>query len=512
MPADSFRLANARSLALVAAGSGFHPPLTASTDRQLAFAFEQSNVVCCRSHWLADCQYCVESASVMAGGIQIGSLRAAVAGLLATAAAAGQTAPVLTARDAVALALKGNRQVQSAALDVLRAGEETAALRTTRLPQFQIYLLSGELLRAVTFTIPQGALGTFAATGPIPAHNQTVTQPRQFAGFILGQVMQPVSQLWKIRLALISSQIREELAGQRLRQKRQETVESVRELYQEIAQSQVEIEAAEANVKTLLALQTETDRQLVEMAVLKSDSLAVTARLSQQRYQLLKLRDTSQTQKESLNRLLGRDLQTEFSVEVEPPPAAEEIDLPAAQSLALRQRPEIQQSRLEIKEAETELRRQHAEYIPDVSVGFTYASFPNVSFMPQNFMSTGVLLQWEPFDWGRKRHKANSLRAGVKQSMLAGRETEQQVLLEVNSKFRALAEARMLLDTAALQQQEHREKLRETMNLYREKAVLLSGALQEQAAVVQADSEYRSALAAFWKAKAQFDRALGREF
>jgi outer membrane protein TolC len=441
------------------------------------------------------------------------STRVLIAGFfVATVIASAQPASVLTIEDAVALALKGNREVQSAALDVFRTNEERAALKTTRLPQFQIYVLGGELLRQVSFTVPQGSLGTYAATGPIPAQNQTVTQPRQFAGFVLGQAMQPVSQLWKIHLALISSQIREELAQQKLRQKRQDTAQSVRELYYELVQTQTQIESAEANVKTLLALQPEIDQKLVELAVLKSDSLAVRARLSQQRYRLFKLRDASKTQKESFNRLLGRDLKIDFSIEVEPLPAAAEIDLAAAQNLALRQRPEIQEARLQIKEAETEVRRQHAEYVPDISVGFTYASFPNVSFLPQNFLSTGVLLQWEPFDWGRKRHKTNSLRAATKQSMLAERDTEQQILLDVNKNFRALAEARMLLDTAALAQQEQAEKLRETMNRYAEKAVLLSEALQQQGAMVQADSEYQSALAAFWKAKADFDRALGREF
>jgi hypothetical protein len=96
--------------------------------------------------------------------------------------------------------------------------------------------------------------------------------------------------------------------------------------------------------------------------------------------------------------------------------------------------------------------------------------------------------------------------------MLAERDTEQQILLDVNKKFRTLAEARMLLDTMAIAQQEQREKLRETMNRYAEKAVLLSEALQQQGAMVQADTEYESALAAFWKVKADFDRALGREY
>ena len=438
--------------------------------------------------------------------------RVAVVFLAAAATTGAQTTSVLTIDDAVALALKGNRQVQSAALDVFRAREESAALKTTRLPQFQIYVLGGELLREVSFTVPQGALGSFAATGPIPAQSQTVTQPRQFAGFIMGQAMQPVSQLWKIHLALISSQIHEELAQQRLRQKRQDTEQSVRELYYQIVQTQAQIESAEANVKTLVALQPEIDRKLVELAVLKSDSLAVRARLSQQRYELVKFRDASKTQKESFNRLLGRDLKTEFSVEVEPLPAVAEIDLAAAQSVALRQRPEIQEARLQTKEAETEVRRQRAEYIPDIGAGFTYATFPNVSFLPQNFLSAGFLVQWEPFDWGRKRHKANSLRAATKQSTLAERDTEQKILLDVNSKFRALAEARMLLDTTALTQQEQREKLRETMNRYGEKAALLSDALHQQGATIQADSEYQSALAGFWEAKADFDRALGREY
>jgi outer membrane protein len=441
------------------------------------------------------------------------SVGAAIVGLLAVAAVLrAQTISALTIDDAVTLALKGNREVQSAALGVNRAREETAALRTTRLPQFQVYVLGGELLRQLSFSIPEGSLGTYPSTGPIPGPNVSVTAPRQFAGFILGQALQPMSQLWKIHLSLIVSRLNEDLAEQRLRQIRQDTARSVREVYYQIAQTQTEIESAEANEKTLVSLQGETDQRLVELAVLQSDSLAVRARLSRQRYQLLKLRDSSKTQKESFNRLLGRDLATEFSVEVQPVKRIEEVDLAAAHSMALRQRPEIEEARLEVKRAETEVRRQHAEYIPDVSAGFTYASFPNVTFMPQNFMSTGFLLQWEPFDWGRKRHKINSLRAATKQSILAERDTEQEILLDVNRKFRALAEARMLLDTTALTQQSQREKLRETMNQYREKAVLLSDVLQQQGAMVQADSEYQSALADLWKAKADFDRALGRDY
>src|SRR5215471_10394835 len=147
-----------------------------------------------------------------------------VADLLAFAAVTGaQTGPVLTLDDAVALALKGNRQVQSAGLDINRAREETAALRTNRLPQFSAYMLGGEALRPISFTIPQGALGVYPSTGPIPGKKSDITTPQQFTAFILGQASQPLSQLWKVHLALISAQIGESLAKEKLRQQRQDT-------------------------------------------------------------------------------------------------------------------------------------------------------------------------------------------------------------------------------------------------------------------------------------------------
>jgi outer membrane protein TolC len=435
--------------------------------------------------------------------------RVVLSGLLAIAATA--ESQTLSIDEAVAIAMEKNRTVQSAALDIDRAREETAATRTTRLPQFQVYALGGETLRPISFRIPQGALGFYPATGPIPAKDSNVTTPQQFTAFIFAQASQPLSQLWKTHLALMSSQIGENIAKERLRQQRQDTAQSVRDLYYQIAQTQSQIESAEALEKYLVELQGETDRNLAQLVALKGDSLAVRAKLSQQRYQLLNLRDASKTQKESLNRLLGRDLETEFSVDVQPLPKTEEIELATARELALRQRPEIEQARLQTKKAELDVRRQRAEYIPDISASFTYVTQPNVSFAPQNVLNAGFLLQWQPFDWGQKRHKTASFQDATKQATFAERDAEQQVLLDVHAKFRALAEARMLLDTQALTREAEREKLRVMTNRYGEKAALLSDVMQQEGAVVQSDSDYQTALAAFWKAKTSFDRSLGRE-
>ncbi len=418
--------------------------------------------------------------------------------------------PVLTIDDAVAAAMKNNRRVQSSALDVSRAGEGTADVKTQRLPHFQIYFLGGEALNSINFTIPQGTLGTYPGIGPIPGQNAKIKTPQNFTGLGLGQVTQPLSQLWKIHLAVLESKLGEELAQESLRQQRQNTAHSVRDSYYQIAQTQSQVASAEANVKYLADLQAETDRNLAEQTALKGDSLAVKAKLSQQRYQLLTLRDSLESQKESLNQLLGRDLDTGFSVETQPVPAGAEVDIAAARQEALRQRPEIREARIQTKKAEVEVRRQRAEYIPDFSVGFTYLSLPNVSLLPQNVLQAGFVLQWQPFDWGQKRHKIEALKDSVKQTTLTQQDAEQQVMVEVKAKFRQLAQTRALVDTSALAQEAEREKLRVVTNRYGQKAALLSDVLQQEAAVAQADADYQKALAAFWSAKASFDFALGR--
>jgi outer membrane protein len=137
-------------------------------------------------------------------------------------------------------------------------------------------------------------------------------------------------------------------------------------------------------------------------------------------------------------------------------------------------------------------------------------TLPNVNLLPQNVLQAGFLLQWQPFDWGQKRHKISSLKDSVKQTTLTEQDSEQQVMVNVNAKFLKLAEARALLDTSALTQEAEREKMRVVTNRYGQKATLLSDVLQQEAAVAQADADYQKALAAFWSARASFDYALGR--
>jgi outer membrane protein len=283
----------------------------------------------------------------------------------------------------------------------------------------------------------------------------------------------------------------------------------VKRTYYQLTQIQSQIASAKISVNYLQELSAYTERNLAQETVFKSDLLSAKAKLSQARYQLLTLRDTLATEKEALNRLLGRDFRTDFTTQLEPASSADEMSLPAAQNKALEQRPEIRQARLQTQKAELDVRREKAEYLPDLSAQVSYLSFPNLNFFPSNIVTAGFLLEWQPFDWGFKRHKIDELKSTSKQALLTEHDAQQQILLDVDSSYRRLAEMRGLLDVAAAAQEVEREKLRILMNRYKEKAALLTDVLQQQSALAQADTEYQQDLANLWTAKATFDRALG---
>src|SRR5438270_355499 len=88
-------------------------------------------------------------------------------------------------------------------------------------------------------------------------------------------------------------------------------------------------------------LQQLTGRRLHQEAVLKADSLRITAQRSKALYQLTVIQNALADQKEALNHLLGRDLQAEVTVEMVPASLPEESSLQEARKSATEKRPEI---------------------------------------------------------------------------------------------------------------------------------------------------------------------------
>jgi outer membrane protein len=420
------------------------------------------------------------------------------------------SAPLLTLTEAIQIAIANNRPLQISSLEVNKSKWQVASAKTKRLPIINTYLFASGALNSPAFTFPKGLFGQVNNL-PNPSKDVSVSLSQGITGNAYVQIAQPITQLYKVHLYVREQELSQDYAGQQYQAARQNVVSDVKQAYYAVLETESALDSAQATVKQY----QETDRISLEyvsqQVVLKSESLEVKAKLAQSQYQVVQLNDNLETQKEHLNDLLGRDLETPFRTEQVPAETLAEADLKVAQQTALHQRPEIKEAEINVQKADYDRKLAKAQYIPDVSAAFHYLTPINTEILPQNIAAAGLEFSWDPFDWGQRRDEVKQKKITLDQSEVQLKQTQSQVLLDVNNHFRKLAESRQLLSVAQAGRDASNEKLREVNDKFKQQNVLLRDVLQQQASVANSEHDYEQALLSFWSAKAEFEKALGEE-
>jgi len=436
--------------------------------------------------------------------------RAAVVALaLSALTALSAAAQTLSLNDAIALGLQNNRMVANAALQVEKTEQDVAMARMKRLPSLKIEMQGSQLLRPIDVTFSRGALGEYPGIGPIPATETAITTPARLNFLLSAEAQQPITQLFKLNLNVRLNEATREYDRETLRDTRLGLVDEIRRVYYSIAQTGAALAASQQTLELLNELNRVVTTRLAQQVALKADSLTVESRIAQTDLQLLTLRHSIDAQKEQLNQLIGRDLRTPFDVADVPEAAIEEIDLTVAQSRAMDARPDIKQARVKLQQAELARRIAKTDYLPEVGVAVQYISPLNIDGAPHQIASAAIQMSWEPWDWGRKSRTLASKDLGIQQARNGVRETEERALLEINGRFRKLEEMRGQLRATRINQDVARENARVRVTQYEIQAALLSDVLQTQSSLADSNSQYQQALAAFWAARADFERSLG---
>jgi outer membrane protein TolC len=321
--------------------------------------------------------------------------------------------------------------------------------------------------------------------------------------------------LRRIGLQIKQQEVGLEISQADLKAVEQTIVNDVKHAYYAILQTHGATLAAEESVKLYRELDRVTGEYVIQQVALKTDQMDVQTRLAKAEYQMLTLTNQLSLQKEQLNLLLGRDVTTPFTVSDELETAQvmmRETELNQARERALAQRPEIREARLQVKKANLDRRAKKSEFIPDVSLTYNYTSTFNYSdFVPRSVSSLGVQVEWEIFDWGRKKREVSEKTRTVSQADNNLLETQSQVLIEVNDRFRHLQEACQQIRIARLSQTHANANVQMASYKYRLDAVLLKDVLQAQTSLADANYDFQKALLSFWTAKADFEKAIGED-
>jgi outer membrane protein len=422
-----------------------------------------------------------------------------------------QEVPLLSLDDAVSIALSNNRLVKNTVLEAGKYDFQVSTMRSKRLPHFQFSVLGGELLQPFDFTFAKGAFGTYPATGPVPSTDAKVHTPARLTAFMNGSIDQPLTQQYKIGLGIRATELGREIAKEDVRAERQKIAAEVRNAYFELVATQAAVDAAREGVRTLEEAQRVTQRYIAEKTVLRGDALEVDARLAKAQYDLSVAENGLATQREHLNQLLARDLETLFRVDFIPEEDTTTLSLEEARQHASQNRPEIHQAFLKEKQADYDRRIAKAEYIPDLGLAVSYMGVQNVQTLPTNVAVAGFALTWEPFDWGRRRNRVREKSNTLAQARNGELETVSQIGVEVAAKYRKWKESALLLKATRTGHEAAAEEFRVTSNKYKEQAALVRDLLQAQARSSETAFQYQQALSSYWSSMADLRRAMGEE-
>lgn len=444
-------------------------------------------------------------------GVLAAALVGACAGLAGLAGAEPATGggPVLTLEEALAIALRDNLPLVNAELEVEKSTEGVEAIATRRLPELEVGVAERYHVTDESYTFEAGDLGTVPF--PIPTTTVDVPTTPDFTTLVTASARLPLAQQYRIGLAIRQEELNRELADEQLRAHRQSVADDVKSAYYAISQTQGSLAAEAEMVEFLRELDVLVENRVAQQAALAYEAMEVEARLARSEARDQTLHNELASHKENLNRLMARDVATPFQVTETPPEPPFAVDMAQAQAEALAQRPEVREARIRVEHADTSYKIKQSEYFPDLDLVVSYTSPFGSELLPEDVTRVGLHARWEFYDWGRKSHQLAQHRASILQAKNDVRNTEAQVVLDVNVHIRRLQEARDAVEVARLSRQASREKLRVKLNQYRQQTVLLQDVLQTQADLAEADRELHNARLEVWKTTASLERAVGAE-
>lgn len=418
---------------------------------------------------------------------------------------------VLTLPDALRLAMAGNRPVNIARLDVRRNEEKAGSTRSQMLPRLDAQVEQMRLLNPIEFNVEQGALGTYPGIGPIPGVNTPIATASGSNTRVTLGVSQTLTGLHKLDLAAEVQDAETEVSRQEVRTRAQDVASQVRQAYFGV----LDTRAALAAARDSLAFHTEFERvvgEYVEQGVsLKADLLDVRSGVARDTQTVLTLENALLSQKEQLNLLLGRDLDTAF--EVAEAPAPEEVAGTPEELLreAWDRRPEIVQARVRVEQAGAARELQRADYVPDIGARLSYDRQTNSGLLPPELYLLTLQAQYDLYDGGQRDHEIAEKDLAVQQALAGLEEARARVDLELRAQLRKLRELAAQAEAARIARQSAEEKLRVTLNRHQHRAALTRDVLEAQAGLTGARREYGKILLDQASARADLDRILGRD-
>jgi outer membrane protein len=311
----------------------------------------------------------------------------------------------ITLREAVDLALAHNHVVRLAQLSVDEKDRAKDVAKSDYFPQVRNDTTLVHLTDTQLIEIPAGGLGVVGVT-PVPPQTLILNQGGVSAATNGTGVVQPLTQLFRVKAANDVARAEAEAARGKARGLEDETALRVHQVYYRILIADVRRRAVLAKIQASEDLQRERIQQVRYGSALQADLIESRAHALQARQELLTTELQRSDLQMQLNDTIGLPLTTPLLLDSNvsiPPGPSERCEREACVRAALDSHPEIAEARALVAKAESAVRLAKYELVPDVEVFARYSFQNNVPFLADRFGTIGMRASVDLFDGGRKR-------------------------------------------------------------------------------------------------------------
>ena len=353
----------------------------------------------------------------------------------------------LTLPEAVDLALAHNHVVRLAHLSVDEKDRAKEVAKSDYFPQVRNETTVVHLTDTQLVEIPVGGLGVVGAT-PVPSQTIILNQGGVSAVTNGTGIVQPLTQLFKVKAANDVARAETEAARGKARGLEDETALKVHQIYYRILIADVRRRAVLARIQSSEDLQRERTQQVRYGSALEADLIESRAHALQSRQELLTTELQRSDLQMQLNDVIGLPLTTALQLDPNVSPmsgASERCAREACVREALESHPEIAEARARVEKAASAVRLAKYEFIPDVEAFARYSFQNNVPFLASRFGTVGIRASVDLFEGGRKRAVLREREAQLAQANENLARISDEVELRVQTTYNKMERTRQMV-------------------------------------------------------------------
>jgi multidrug efflux pump subunit AcrB len=385
----------------------------------------------------------------------------------------------LTLPEAVDLALKQNSALKIARARVRENQQKEVTARADYFPQLSNNTNLLGLSDRQLVTVPAGSLGVMPGIGPFPPSEVALDQGSTTVLLTNTTLGQPLTQLFKIRAANNVASADRRVTVAELKRAEDEVILGVHQLYYGLLAARKQIDVAQAEIAAGEQALLEARNAVEAGNALEVVAIGARASLLRSKQALLAAENHVSDLTAEMDNALGLPLDMELDLaDVNPSP---NTGLSRQQYLdeALAQNPEVQAARETVAKARNGLRAARYEYIPDIGAFARHTYQSGVPFVAHSFGTFGLQMNWNIFDWGKRKGVVGQRDALLTQAEENLRRITDRVSVEVDKAYRKLERTELMISVAAEALALQRESERLNGNQF--KAGIISEAKNAQA-------------------------------